>query len=172
MAKLKTAQAVEAQDVTVEAKEAPDMTQEVKPAPSTRQRKPKTPDVTQEIPEMPQAGNPENMVLIGKDWIEIKPTKLLYMRNGSAMFYRVVDTYPTPDIPMFTKGMVDPNRNGDKCLTDWLVAVTDNPEFVAEHINDFDGETIWQMLQIFKRLNHITEKEEALKKAQTQGKEV
>lgn len=88
------------------------------------------------------------------------------------MFYHAIETYPIADIPMIGKGIADPNRNGDKCLTDWLVAVTDNPDFVAEHINDFDGETIWQMLQIFKRLNHITEKEEALKKAQTQGKEV
>lgn len=94
------------------------------------------------------------------------------MRNGSAMFYQVIDTYPVTHIPLMAKGIADPNRTGDKCLTDWLVAVTDNPDFVAEHINDFDGETIWQMLQIFKRLNHITEKEEALKKAQTQGKEV
>lgn len=149
-----------------------DVTQVVKPAPSTRQRKPKTPDVKQTVPEMPQTGNSDNMVLIGKDWIEIKPTRLLYMRNGSAMFYHVVDTYPIPHIPLMAKGVADPSRTGDKCLTDWLVAVTDNPDFVAEHINDFDGETIWQMLQIFKRLNHITEKEEALKKAQTQGKEV
>ena len=172
MARLRATEVMETQDITVEVKEAPDLKQEIKPVPNTRQRKPKAPDMKQVIPEMPQTGNPENMVQIGKDWIEIRPTKLLYMRNGSAMFYRVVDTYPTPDIPMFTKGTVDPNRNGDKCLTDWLVAVTDNPDFVAEHINDFDGETIWQMLQIFKRLNHITEKEEALKKAQTQGKEV
>lgn len=112
------------------------------------------------------------MVLVGENWIEIKPTRLFYMRNGVAMFYHAIETYPIADIPMIGKGIADPNRNGDKCLTDWLVAVTDNPDFVAEHINDFDGETIWQMLQIFKRLNHITEKEEALKKAQTQGKEV
>lgn len=149
-----------------------DVKQEVKPAPSVRQRKPKKPDVNLNHPEVPAFGNPDNRVMIGKDWIEIKPTRLLYMRNGTAMFYHVLDTYPLPHIPMMAKGVADPSRTGDKCLTDWLVAVTDNPEFVAEHINDFDGETIHQLLQIFKRLNHITEKEETLKKAQTQGKVV
>ena len=172
MKQLQAAPMVPVPEIKIDEKELPDFKMEVKPVPSTRQRKPKKPDVTQVIPEKPKFGNQDNMVLIGDDWFEIKPTKLFYMRNGTATFYHMIDTYPTPDIPVLNKGTVDPNRNGDKCLTDWLVAVTDNPDFVAEHINDFDGETIWQMLQIFKRLNHITEKEEALKKAQTQGKEV
>ena len=51
------------------------MKQEVKEAPSTRQRKPKKPDVTQTIPDKPEFGNPENMVLIGNEWIKIKPTE-------------------------------------------------------------------------------------------------
>ena len=165
-------QNVEDRKINVAKLEAPETSQEVKTTPSTRQRKPKKPDVEQSIPPKPELGIEENMVLVANQWLEIKPTKLLYMRNGTAMFYRIVDTYPTPDIPMLPKGTVDPVRNGDKCLTEWLVAVTDNPDFVAEHINDFDGETIHQLLEIFKRLNHITEKEEALKKAQTQGKEV
>lgn len=172
MARLKDIQAPETPELEMKLKDRPDVEQVEPAAPSTRQRRPKRVNVEQAIPEMPQFGNPENMILIGSDWIEIRPTKLLYMRNGTAMFYRIVDTYPTPDIPMLPAGTVDPVRNGDKCLTDWLVAVTDNPEFVAKHINEFDGETIHQMLQIFKRLNHITEKEEELKKAKTQGKEV
>lgn len=172
MARLKETTAPEEQDIKVTIKDNPDMKQEAKEAPSTRQRKPKKPDVTQAIPDRLEIGNPENMVLIGNEWLEIKPTKLLYMRNGTAMFYRIVDTYPVTDIPMLARGVADPVRNGDKCLTDWLVAVTDNPEFVAEHLNEFDGHTVWELLQIFKRLNHITEKEEALKKVQTPGKEV
>lgn len=150
----------------------PDVFQEAKRAVPTRQRKPKKPNVEQPAPKEPEFGIRENMVLVGEHWIEIKPTKLFYMRNGVALFYRAIETYPITDIPMIGKGVADPERTGDKCLTDWLVAVTDNPEFVAKHINEFDGETIHQMLQIFKRLNHITEKEEELKKAKTQGKEV
>ena len=67
--------APEEQDIKVTTKDNPDMKQEVKEAPSTRQRKPKKPDVTQTIPDKPEFGNPENMVLIGNEWIKIKPTE-------------------------------------------------------------------------------------------------
>ena len=172
MAKLKGTMAAEMPDVEITEAAAPDISQKEKEAPSTRQRRPRRADVQQQTPDEPIMFNEENTITVAGKKIEIKPTKLLYMRNGSAMFYRIVDTYPITDIPMLPAGTVDTIRSGDKCLTDWLVAVTDNPDLVSNHINDFDGEVIHQMLQIFKRLNHITEKEEALKKAQTTGKEV
>lgn len=38
---------------------------------------------------LPVSGNEENMVLVGGRMIEIRPTKLKYMRNRTAMFYQI-----------------------------------------------------------------------------------
>ena len=55
-------------------------------------------------------------------------------------------------------------RDGDKCVFDFLIAVTDNEELIKEHYDEMDTETIEKMLSIFKRLNRIDEKENMQKK--------
>ena len=57
----------------------------------------------------------------------------------------------------------------DKALCDWLVAVTDDEDLVREHINEFDTDTVYRLLAIFRRVNKIDEREEKLKNVATPG---
>lgn len=134
---------------------------------------PKLPKVeTQDIPvvyeeaqasPMPPVGNPENIVTIGGKQIEIKPTKVRYQRDRSAMFYKALDLYPLADILSTDAGVFDEVRSGDKCVMDWLIAVTDDPKLIVDNYNDMDTSVIENLLVIFKRLNHIDEKEQKAK---------
>ena len=128
-----------------------------------------TPDMKQEIPELPEIGIPENTIVIGGKLIEIKPTKLKYQRNRTAVFYHALELYPLPDILAMNSRALGDNRDGDKALCDWLVAVTDDEDLVREHINEFDTETVYRLLAIFRRVNKIDEREEKLKNVATPG---
>lgn len=125
------------------------------------------------VKEMPQVGNPENTVLIGGNLIEIKPTKLIYQRNRTAVFYHALELYPLPDLlAMETskqQDMFGDGRDGDKALFDWLVAVTDNEELVKEHYNEIDTDMVYRLLEIFRRVNKIDEREAKLKNVLTPG---
>lgn len=44
------------------------------------------PEQTDKTKELPPVVNPENVVTIGEESIEIKPTKLKYQRNRTAAF--------------------------------------------------------------------------------------
>ena len=59
--------------------------------------------------------------------------------------------------------------DGDKKLYDWLVAVTDNEDLIRDYYDEIDSDTIYRMLEIFRRVNKITEMEEKLKNAKTPG---
>ena len=127
------------------------------------------PDTKQEIPELPEIGIPENTIVIGGKLIEIKPTKLKYQRNRTAVFYHALELYPLPDILAMNSRALGDNRDGDKALCDWLVAVTDDEDLVREHINEFDTDTVYRLLAIFRRVNKIDEREEKLKNVATPG---
>lgn len=142
--------------VGMEAKEVQEPTAEKKsPAPSRKTK------------NMPTVGVLENTVMIGGKSIEIKPTKLKYHRNNTASFYRVIDLVPLPEILSYPAGAFGDERDGDKALMDWLIAVTDDEELIVENYNEMDTAVIEQMLEIFKRINKITEKEEKQKNAQS-----
>lgn len=119
---------------------------------------------------LPQVGSPENTVVIGGELIEIKPTKLRYQRNRTAAFYKVLEMYPIADILAMEAGAFGDDRDGDKALMDWLIAVTDNPDLVTAHYDEMDTGTIEQLLTIFRRVNRIDEKEQKLKNLQTARK--
>lgn len=121
------------------------------------------PEQTDKTKELPPVVNPENVVTIGEESIEIKPTKLKYQRNRTAAFQRVLELYPLPDILAMDKGYIDSARDGDKCVFDWCCAVTDNSGFVTRHYDEMDTSVIERLLKIFKRLNAINEKEENAK---------
>lgn len=121
--------------------------------------------------ELPKVGAPENTVKIGDQMIEIKPTKLKYHRNNVAAFYKIVDMIPLPEIMQMTAGSFGDERDGDKALMDWLIAVVDDEDLILNNYNEMDTETIERMLSIFKRVNKITEKEEKQKNAVGQMKE-
>lgn len=51
-----------------------------------------------------------------------------YHRNRTAAFYRYLDVYPLPEILAMREGVFGDERDGDKALMDWLIAVTDDEE--------------------------------------------
>lgn len=119
---------------------------------------------------LPQIGSPENSVRIGDQLIEIKPTKLKYQRNRTAAFYRMLELYPLADILAMEAGAFGDDRDGDKALMDWLIAVTDNEQLILDHYNDLDTGVIEQLLQIFRRVNRMDEKEQKQKNLLTARK--
>lgn len=134
-----------------------------KELPSAETKGKELPPVTTETKELPKVGNPENTVMIGGKPIEIKPTKVKYQRNRTATFYRALDMYPLVDILAMEEGAFGDDRDGDKAVMDWLIAVTDDEELILNNYDDMDTATIEKILSIFKRVNKIDEKEEKLK---------
>lgn len=121
------------------------------------------PSKTAEIKELPSSTVAENMIEIGGKQIEIKPTKLKYQRNHTALFYKMLEIYPLVDILGFEDNFFGDGRTGDQCLFDWLIAVFDDEQFVAEHYDEFDTDKVDHLVKIFRRINRIDEKEEKLK---------
>ena len=119
---------------------------------------------------LPQIGSPENSVRIGDQLIEIKPTKLKYQRNRTAAFYRMLELYPLADILAMEAGAFGDDRDGDKALMDWLIAVTDDERLILDHYNELDTGVIEQLLQIFRRVNRMDEKEQKQKNLLTTRK--
>lgn len=163
-------------DLNQESKETPNLEQGKLDAPDLSQPKKKVPDASK-AKELPEIGNPENTVIVNGEIIEIKPTKLKYHRNRTAVFYRALEIYPLPDIlamgldPKTGLSAFGDNRDGDKALCDWLVAVFDNEDLVRENIDEFDSELIYKILAIFRRVNKIDEMEAKLKNARTPGED-
>ena len=119
---------------------------------------------------LPQIGSPENSVRIGDQLIEIRPTKLKYQRNRTAAFYRMLELYPLADILAMEAGAFGDDRDGDKAIMDWLIAVTDDEQLILDHYNELDTGVIEQLLQIFRRVNRMDEKEQKQKNLLTARK--
>ena len=119
---------------------------------------------------LPQIGSPENSILIGDTLVEVKPTKLKYQRNRTAAFYKMLEVYPLADILAMEAGAFGDDRDGDKALMDWLIAVLDDEKLVTENYDRLDTGVIEQLLAIFRRVNRIDEKEQKLKNLQTARK--
>lgn len=151
------------------AKAMPAAGQEVKMTPDVAPEEKPVPNAGMETKELPKVGNPENTVIIGGKLIEIKPTKLKYQRNRTAVFYHILELYPLSDILAMGPKSFGDGLDGDKKLYDWLVAVTDDEDLIREHYDDIDSDTIYRMLEIFRRVNKISELEEKLKNAKTPG---
>jgi hypothetical protein len=120
--------------------------------------------------ELPKVGHPENTIVVGEDLIEIKPTLLRYQRNRTASFYRALELYSVAEILTWEPENLGDERDGDQALMEWLIAVFDNEEFVKKHYDEMDSEMIEKILEIFKRVNHIKEKEEERLKNVQAGK--
>ena len=78
--------------------------------------------------------------------------------------------YPVADVLAMESGAFGDDRDGDKALMDWLIAVFDDAALVTEHYDEMDTDTIEQLLAIFRRINRIDEKEQKLKNLQTARK--
>ncbi len=131
----------------------------------TRQGK-AIPDYGSKDRSLPLHGMPENTITIGDTMVEVKPTKLRYQRNRTATLYKLLDLYPLPDILAMETGAFgeEDERDGDKAVFDWLVAVLDDENLVRTHYDEMTTETIERLLSIFKRVNKIDEKEVTQKK--------
>lgn len=150
-------------------KEIPAAEQEIKEIPEEGQHNVPIPEENKMKEELPQVGTPENTVIIGGKLIEIKPTKLKYQRNRTAVFYHILELYPLSDILAMGPKSFGDGLDGDKKLYDWLVAVTDNEELIRENYDEIDSKVVYQLLEIFRRINKISEMEEKLKNAKTPG---
>lgn len=148
-------------------KPIPSTSTEAKPVPKSSDSVKPSPNYTDESKKLPPTENESNIVSIGKRRYSIKPTKLRYQRDRTAFFYHILDLYPLPDILAMDRGIVDPERDGDKCLFDWLVAVFDSSKIVSEIYNEMDSATIYRLLEIFKRVNRINEQGEKAKNLQS-----
>ena len=128
------------------------------------------PKQSKELPEtqqpekaLPQVGNPENTIVIDGRLVEIKPTKLRYQRNRTAAFYKMLELYPLADILAMEAGAFGDDRDGDKAVMDGLIAVFDDEALVLENYDGMDTSTVEQLLEIFRRVNRIDEKEQKQK---------
>lgn len=149
--------------------ELPAKGQAVKELPAESQEMKPIPEAGVKNKELPQIGVPENTVVIGGNLIEIKPTKLKYQRNRTAVFYHILEMYPLSDILAMGPNSFGDGLDGDKKLYDWLVAVTDNEDLIQEYYNEIDSDMVYRLLEIFRRVNKISEMEEKLKNAKTPG---
>ena len=107
------------------------------------------PDAQQPEKALPQVGNPENTIVIDGRLVEIKPTKLRYQRNRTAAFYKMLELYPLADILAMEAGAFGDDRDGDKAVMDWLIAVFDDEALVLENYDGMDTATVEQLLEIF-----------------------
>ena len=127
----------------------------------------KLPEATTATKELPLVGIPENTVKIGDKLVEIKPTKLKYQRNRTALFYKVLTMLPLPDILAMDAGSFGDDRDGDKCVMDFLIAATDDEQLILDNYDEMDTGTIETILTIYRRVNKIDEKEAKQKNAET-----
>lgn len=141
-----------------------------KELPSVEQPEKKLDKTPAKAKELPKVGNPENTVMIGGQPVEIKATKLKYQRNRTATFYKLLDIYPVTDVLAMDAGAFGDERDGDKALMDWLIAVTDDEELILANYDEMDTATIEKILSIFRRVNKIDEKEEKLKNMEMKRK--
>lgn len=148
-------------------KSLPKVNDNVKPVPEVTETTSTLPKPTIKKMATPKIGDPKNVVQFGDVEIELKPTKIKYQRDRTAAFYRMLKQMPLIDILALQDGILDPERSSDKMLFDWLIAVTDDPKLVTANYDKLDTESIYKILEIFCRLNHIPE-DEKKQKAQTE----
>lgn len=150
-------------------KELPNPDTAEKELPQVTDEKKATPEVTAKKKAAPPRGAPENTVMFGDVMIEIKPTAVRYQRDRTAAFYRILEMYPLVDVLGMEAGSFGDERDGDKAVFDWLIAVTNDAKLVEENYDKLDTGTIEKILSIFRRVNKIDEKEEKLKNVLTPG---
>lgn len=136
---------------------------ETKEIPNQETPVPEQPEPTALTKELPSDLSEENCIQIGDRKVEIKPTKLKYFRNRTASIYSVLKVIPISDFLAYKDGTFDEKRSSDQILYDFLVAVFDDATLVRNYYDEFSADDIERILEIFGRLNHIDEKEEAAK---------
>lgn len=117
----------------------------------------------------PTIGHPENVVTIDGIDVEIKPTKYRYFRNKFATYYKYMKEIPMSEFLILGEGTFGQDqRSGDQVIFDFLCAVFDDPCFVQDHYDNMDPDLMEKILEIYSRVNHIKDKEDAAKNRQAQ----
>lgn len=116
----------------------------------------------------PAPVNKENFITVDGIEFEIKPTKFKYFRNAQAAIYNILIVMPLHEFVLIPAGKFDKKRDGDQMLFDFLCAVLDDAAFVEEHYDNFDAEVLERILEIYKRLNHISDREQERKNREAQ----
>ena len=148
----------------MKSKEIPEPTNQQVDTPGPVKEAKEVPMSTELSKVIPPKYKPENCIKMSGEPMEIKPTKLKYFRNKSASIYSVLKVVPLNEFLAYEKGVFDKERSSDQILFDFLVAVFDNEEIVRANYDDLTAEDIEKILEIFGRINHINEKEEAARK--------
>ena len=151
----------------------PEESQPKENIPEEMKEKEDIPEESSEKKEMPSDFKEENCVEVDGQKIEIKPTKLKYFRNKAASGYGVIKAVPIYELFKYDKGVLDPERDADQLVYDFLVAAFNDSAFVRSNYNEMDAEILDRVCKIFGRINQIDEKEEAARKnreAQAQAK--
>ena len=143
-------------DSTIEQKQVP-----VAENSKKRKRVPKAQKAKQEV-ALPV--HQENCISFNGKLIQIFPTKLKYFRNKTASVYKILKLVPLTQFLTYDRGVVDEERDADQILYDFLVAVFDSEEIVHSIYDDITADDVQNILNIFGRLNHIDQKEEANEK--------
>lgn len=164
-------------------KEKPPVTEQIETKPDESALVEKTPEESALVEETPEVSPPkeefpsdvikENCVKIRGEIVEIKPTKVKYFRNKTASAYGWLKRVPLTEFLLYQKGQLEPDRDADQILYDFLVASFDSSEFVRDNYDEMTADDVEQVVKIFGRINHIDEKEEAARKnreAQAQAK--
>lgn len=131
---------------------------EKKPAPrrkATPKQLPETQSVQLAAPSVQDKSN--CVVLNGKSY-EILPTRTKYFRTQWANGHVLLKHYTLSEIFALTQER--DGIDGDEAIYKFLVAVFDDEELVKENYDDLDSETLYQICEIFRRVNKIDEIEE------------
>ncbi len=151
-------------DITPTIESQPSVTPELDSQPDSSPLLDTTPEASPPKDEFPSDLIKENCVKIGDKIIEIKPTKVKYFRNKTAASYSWLKLVPLTEFLTYQAGQLDPTRDADQILYDFLVAAFDDSEFVRDNYDEMTADEVEQVIRIFGRINHIDEKEEAARK--------
>lgn len=105
----------------------------------------------------------ENTVTINGIDREIKETRFEYYRIGWTSARGLLENVPIDTLFVIQQGVYDPKRDGLQIIFDFLVAVFDDEQFVRDNFDYMTAADIEKILEIYRRINKIEEKEEAAK---------
>lgn len=122
-----------------------------------------TPIAQQQTLDAPTKLELSNRVVICGQERQIKSTRLKYFRNHTANFYHAFSQFNIDVLLSAGQGELttydNDKRTGDKQILDYLIAIFDDPDFIHDHYNDIDIDTIERAHRIFMRINGFDQRQ-------------
>lgn len=134
--------------------------------PQKSTNKKRRPTVSSNNKDLPSTVDEKNCVIVDGIKVEIKPTAFKYFRNKRTNIYSLLKVIPINEflqIPAGPQGL-DPEKDGDQLMFDFLIAVFDDADFVSKHYNSMNAEIIDKIIEIFGRINGIDKRQEEARK--------